>query len=313
MSLKEDFLVKTPSGLYCKYGDFYLDPQLPVKHAVISHAHGDHAKPGNQEVYCTPFTQEIMQLRLKKNAAGNFNSYAYEQIFSINGIAISFLPAGHILGSAMVKMEYLGFSYLFTGDYKLQEDATCEAIKFCQADVLITETTFANPNTKHPNPITEIQSLNQISNNILLGVYGLGKAQRITSLINEYCPQKNIHLHYSIFPIHQLYQKNGINLGKYKHYDRKEMKQKQQNQLYLVPPLTFNSYNNAVGVTRVFASGWENLQHGNDVKLFISDHADWNDILKTIEEVKPKQVWTVHGDGDNLKSYFSNSLEVKIL
>ncbi|MFC5284848.1 MBL fold metallo-hydrolase RNA specificity domain-containing protein [Pedobacter alpinus] len=313
MSIKEDFLVKTASGLYCKYGDFYLDPQLPVKYAVISHAHGDHAKPGNQEIFCTPFTKEIMKLRLKKNAGANFNLHGYNQTFSLNDVNISFLPAGHILGSAMVKMEYLNTVYLFTGDFKLQADRTCEPIEFCNADVLITETTFANPDTKHPDPITEIKSLNQISTNILLGVYGLGKAQRLTSLINDYCPQKNIHLHYSIFPIHQLYEKNGINLGKYKHYDRKEMKQKHQNQVYLVPPLTFNSYNNAIGVTRVFASGWENLQHGNDGKLYISDHADWDDILKTIEEVKPKQVWTVHGDGNNLKSYFSNSLQVKIL
>jgi putative mRNA 3-end processing factor len=308
-----DFLVKTAEGLYCKYGDFYLDPQVPVKNAVISHAHGDHAKPGNQNVFSTAFTQEVMKLRFKKKAGDNFNIISYCQPFEIGGVTITFLPAGHILGSAMVKMDYLGSAYLFTGDFKLQKDESCEAIEFCKADVLITETTFANPETKHPNPQQEIEKLNQISTNILLGVYGLGKAQRLTKLINQTCSQKTIHLHYSIFPIHQLYKKYGIDLGPFVHYDRKIIKQNPQNQVYMVPPLTFNSYGRAVGVVKMFASGWKNLQHGNDESLYISDHVDWDDILETIRKVEPKQVWTIHGDGNQLKAYFSDLLSVKIL
>ena len=144
----DDFLVKTADGLYCKYGDFYLDPQVPVNNAVISHAHGDHAKPGNQHVFCTAFTQQVMKLRFKKSAGVYFNIFSYHQVFNLGPVAITFLPAGHILGSAMVKMDYLGISYLFTGDFKLQKDESCEAIEFCKADVLITETTFANPDTK---------------------------------------------------------------------------------------------------------------------------------------------------------------------
>ena len=183
--MKDDFLVQTPQGLYCPYGDFYLDPLLPVNHAVISHAHGDHARPGNQKVFCTPATQKIMQLRLKKNAAKDFVIYSYHQTFKVGEVSITFLSAGHILGSAMVKMEFLNAVYLFTGDYKLQADETCQPVEFCQANVLITETTFANPAVKHPNPEQEIDKLNQIEGNILLGVYGLGKAQRITQLIHK--------------------------------------------------------------------------------------------------------------------------------
>ncbi len=311
--MKDDFLTRTPQGLYCKYGDFYLDPLLPVKNAVVSHAHGDHAKPGNQLVRCTPETKKIMQLRLKKNAGKQFLEYNYQQTFKIGEVLLHFLPAGHILGSAMVRMEYQHVTYLFTGDFKLQEDATCEPVEFCKADVLITETTFANPQTKHPHPIEEIKKLDRIEGNILLGVYGLGKAQRITSLINKNCPQKKISLHHSIYPVHQLYQKEGIELGSYHHYDRKAMKLNPKNQVYMVPPLTFNSYSHATGVVKIFASGWENLQFGNDQKLFISDHADWDDILKTIEEVNPKEVWTIHGEGKYLKTYFSGSLKVRIL
>lgn len=311
--MKDDFLIKTTNGLYCKYGDFYLDPQLPVINAVISHAHGDHAKPGNQNIFCTLFTEEVMKLRFKKKAGSHFQTFKYHQTFELGPVSLSFLPAGHILGSAMVKMEYLGITYLFTGDFKLQKDESCEPIEFCKADVLITETTFANPDTKHPDPEREIEKLNAISTNILLGVYGLGKAQRLTKLINQTCPQKVVHLHYSIFPVHQLYQKHGVDLGKFQHYDRKDFKQNQTNQVYMVPPLTFNSYGRALGVVKMFASGWKNLQYGNDESLYISDHVDWDDILQTIKEVEPQQVWTIHGDGDQLKSYFSGSLVVKIL
>lgn len=312
-TIKEDFIIKTSEGLYCKYGDFYLDPLLPVKNAVISHAHGDHARPGNAMVYCTSFTQKVMTLRFKKKAGNQFSLQDYKTDFTINGVTLSFYPAGHILGSAMVLMTFENTTYLYTGDYKLQQDKTCEALELPKSDVLITETTFANPDVKHPSAEEEIKKLNEIKSNILLGVYGLGKAQRITELINRFCPEKSILVHYSIFPVHQLYNKEDINLGAYKLYDRKSLKQNTQNQVYLVPPLTFNSYRGAKGVAKVFASGWSYLQKGNDVDLYISDHVDWNDILKTIEMVEPIEIWTLHGDGTVLKNYFENNIAVKIL
>ncbi len=312
-TIRQDFIIKTPEGLFCKYGDFYLDPQLPVKNAVVSHAHGDHARPGNSFVYCTSFTQKIMTLRFKKKAGGHFLIQDYMLDFAVNGVNIRFYPAGHILGSAMVLMTFEGISYLYTGDYKLQQDLTCEAALLPKADVLITETTFANPNVSHPPAEEEIKKLSNIQSNILLGVYGLGKAQRITELINRYCPEKGILVHYSIFPVHQLYNKENINLGAYKLYDRKSLKQNTQNQVYLVPPLTFNSYRGAKGVAKVFASGWSYLQKGNDVDLYISDHVDWNDILETIKIVDPLEIWTLHGDGTILKNHFEDSIVVKIL
>lgn len=311
--IKGDFLVKTEAGLYCRYGNFYLDPEQPVQHAVISHAHGDHARGGNVNVYATAFTKELMLLRYKKKAGINFFVKDYKEEFSLEGVKILLYPAGHILGSAMILMEFEGVKYLYTGDYKLQKDQTCEAAEFPEADVLITETTFADPKVKHPNVIEEIQKLNSISSNILLGVYGLGKAQRITALLNEICPDKEILVHHSIYPIHQLYNKFGIDLGRYSLYNRKDFKQKISNQIYLLPPLTFNSYRGAVGVARVFASGWDYLQQGNDMSLYISDHVDWDDILKSISQVKAKEVWTLHGDGRHLKVYLEGKVNTKIL
>lgn len=311
--VKSDFLELRSEGLYCPYGKFYIDPQVGVKDAVVSHAHADHAVAGNINVYCTAFTQSVMQLRYKKQSAQSFNVVSFFEKFELNGIEITFYPAGHILGSAMILLEHEGIKYLYTGDYKLQTDETCEQLVVPQANVLITESTFANPNTKHPSADEEIKKLNTIDSNILLGVYGLGKAQRITTLINQYCPEKTVHVHYSIYPIHQLYKQFGRDLGKYELYNRKSLKQAVTNQVYLVPPMTFRSYRGARGVAKVFASGWDDLQRGNDLSLYISDHVDWDDILTTVDKVQPNQVWTLHGDGKQLQAYFKNKLEVVIL
>ena len=313
MDIKADFIVKKPQGLYCPYGDFYLDPQLPVHMAVISHAHNDHAKPGNQQVFCTSSTAQIMQLRYKKSAAHTFETRNYLQKFTIKEVNLSFYPAGHILGSAMVLMEYQNVRYLFTGDYKLQPDATCKPIQFTTADVLITETTFANPAVIHPDPLKEIEKLNHIPSNIMLGVYALGKAQRINNLISNHCPDKKVLVHHSILPIHLLYQKLNVNVGVFAPYNRKLMKQTLTNFIYLVPPVTFNSYQKADNAVRIFASGWKNLQVSNANSLYISDHVDWDDILLTIGKVEPKLIWTVHGDGSHLKKYFKDLKEVAII
>jgi putative mRNA 3-end processing factor len=309
----DDFIIIDQIGLYCKYGNFYLDPKEPTQDAVISHAHGDHAIGGHLNVSCTKATSLFMKHRYRKNAGHNFNIQSYHQSFDINGVNITFIPAGHILGSAMVLMEYDGIRYLYTGDYKLQPDPTCEPIEFVKADVLITETTFANPATRHPDAETEILKLNSTSNIIMLGAYVLGKSQRIIDLVNKYCPQKRILVHFSMMPFLKIYEEMGITVGKYEIYDRKVMKANPTQMVYLVPPMVYHSYSRAINVVRVFATGWQHLQKGNEIQLLVSDHADWNDILETIEAIQPTEVWTNHGDGRELKAHFQESLKVKSL
>jgi putative mRNA 3-end processing factor len=309
-----DFLVLTSSGLYCSYGDFYIDPKVPVGRALISHAHADHACPGNQYVYCTPETQAIMRIRYGNNASGVFAPKVFYQEFFIKNVQVELFSAGHILGSAQILMTYNGIRYLYTGDYKMQEDATCEPIDYVKADVLITESTFAKPDIMHPDFVDEIKKLNNISFNILLGAYALGKAQRINHLINTFCPQKVVLLHHSILPIHKIYEQFGIDNLLYKPYDRKIMKKHgTQEFVYIVPPLTFNSSFGRVDMIRVFASGWEYLQRNNNTSLYISDHVDWNDILKYIGLVEPQEIWTVHGDGQNLQEHYKDTIPVKRL
>jgi putative mRNA 3-end processing factor len=308
----DDFVLIDDKGLYCKYGDFYLDPKLPAKTAVITHAHADHAISGNNEVFCTRATASVMQLRYDRTAAKVFNIIPFNESFNVGSVKITLIPAGHMLGSAQVLMEHEGTRYLYTGDYKLQPDATCEPIEWVTTDVLITESTFADPAVIHPDPVEEIKKINAIKSNILLGAYGLGKSQRLINLITEHAPQKKILVHHKIMPINAIYEKMGFHPGKYQMYGRKLMKV-QDEFVYIVPPFTFDSYIRATGVKRLFASGWKNLQVNNQDTLFISDHVDWNDILETIARTQPKQVWTLHGDGKHLKNHFNNQIFVKIL
>lgn len=310
--IREYFLELTANGLYCAAGDFYLDPLKPVQTAVISHAHADHAIGGHQQVYATAATLAFMDLRYGKNAGKIKQTVAYHQKVSIKEVSVTLVPAGHILGSAQVLMEFEGIKYLYTGDFKLQPDATCEMLEWVKADVLITETTFANPKTKHPEQVSEIQKLNLIPCNILLGAYALGKSQRLIRLINQFCPQKEILIHRNIEPINRIYEKFGYLSGKYRLYDRKSIKS-QNNFIYLVPPFTFHSYIRVSGLRRVFASGWGNLQTNAQDSLFISDHADWEDILLMISKVGPEQIWTLHGNGSYLQQYFSGKIRVKVL
>ncbi|WP_448698456.1 exonuclease [Mucilaginibacter sp. AW1-3] len=307
-----DFIVINQNGLYCRYGDFYLDPKLPVKNAVISHAHGDHAVSGSTTVYCTEATAAFMEMRYGKLAAKQFCLFGFRRMFAIGEVSITLISAGHMLGSAQVLMEYQGIKYLYTGDYKVQPDATCEPIEWVKADVLITETTFADPALQHPDPIAEIKKLNDIKSNILLGAYALGKSQRLINLINTWCPQKIVLVHHRIMPVNLIYERFNFSPGKYQLYGRKLMKE-QKEYVYLVPPFTFDSYFKAKGVKRLFASGWKNLQPNENDTLFISDHVDWNDILQCVNFVNPQQIWTLHGDGKQLKDHFAGNIEVKLL
>lgn len=308
----DSFIVFDQNGLYCACGDFYLDPKLPVKNALVSHAHGDHAVSGSNNVYCTQATAAFMQLRYGKTAAKTFHHIGFNEPFTIGAVKITFISAGHILGSAQILMEYENTRYLYTGDYKVQADDTCEPIEWAKADVLITESTFAHPDTQHPDVVAEIKKLNDIKINIMIGAYALGKSQRLIKLINDHCPNKKILVHHKIMPLNQVYEKFGFHLGDYRLYDRKAMKV-QNEFVYIVPPFTFDSYYHAKGVKRLFASGWKNLQVNQQDTLFISDHVDWNDILQCVEHTRPTQIWTLHGDGAHLKRYFADTIAVKLL
>ncbi len=300
-------------GLYFVPGNFYLDPILPVETAVVTHAHADHFVNGHKIVYCTPATSMLNTQRMK-NYYGKKVSIDYHTPFLINNSTLELIPAGHILGSAQVLITYNAKRYLYTGDFKLIPDKSCEPFEFVKADVLITETTFASKGLRHPSDEEEIKKLNDYKEiNIIIGVYALGKAQRVTQLINEFCPGKKIMVHHNISSFNHLYEKEGFPLGEWSPYDKHAFR-KQRDLVYLLPPAHSRNFYPQPWYLRAFASGWEQLQNGFDFKLYISDHADWFDILNLTDQTGAKEIYTLHGDGEQLKNYLSEKgLKVTIL
>lgn len=308
----DDFIVKTPIGYYCKYADFYIDPNNAVENSIVSHAHADHASPGSLNVYCTNPTKLFMELRYKHKAARNFKIFDFNQSFNIDDVKITFLPAGHILGSAQILMEFRNVKYLYSGDIKFQYDPTVEPTITVNVDVLITETTFANPKHIHPDPNSEIKTLLNSTGPIVIGTYVLGKAQRINALINQIFPDKNVYIHFDIYPYHKIYERYCEFKLKYELIQKKDIRGGKEG-IYIVPPLTFQSYKIQYPYTFAFASGWDHLQ-SNKALLKISDHMDWVELLHYIDLVKPKEIWAIHGNPDKLLEHFSTTnVKVKVL
>lgn len=308
----DDFVVKTPIGYYCKYANVYIDPKIAVEYSIVSHAHADHASPGSKNVYCTLPTQAFMSLRYKNKAAKEFHIVQYGDSFILNDVEFQFESAGHILGSAQILMTYKGIKYLYSGDIKFQEDDSVVAAKLIDADVLITETTFARPEFIHPNPEKAIEDLLKVKGPVVIGSYVLGKAQRINSLINKIDPSKSVYIHFDISPYHKIYERLGDLTLKYAIMQKKEIRNGIEG-IYIVPPLTYQSYKIQFPYTFAFASGWDHLQ-SNQQLLRISDHMDWNEILHYINGVNPSEIWTIHGDPKALIEHFKDSnVKVKVL
>lgn len=308
-----EFIQVTSNGLYCPAGDFYLDPRRPVCRALISHAHGDHAVPNSGTIYTTSATCSLMLRRFQKSLKSQFVEVGFGETFEINQVRVTFYPAGHMLGSAQILLEYAGEKYLYTGDFKLQADDSCEPFEFVACDHLITETTFADPNYIHPDPVDEVRSLCETTENILLGAYAIGKAQRLTRLISNHCPEKKIYVHPDLNSYHQIYERFGKSLGSWQAYSKQEFMQ-QKNGVCILPPNQFARYSRNKSVIRYFATGWKKSFHRCDRILTISDHADWNDVLTLVQKSGAKKVYTLHGDGTHLKSHLNSlGIEVKLL
>ena len=182
------WLYPTPAGLYCEPGDFYIDPARPVDRAVITHGHADHARPGNAAVLATPETLSIMQVRYGDRAGGSLQPIQPGETVNLDGVAVSMVPAGHILGSAQVVLDWNGYRAVVSGDYKRSSDPTCQPFEVVRCDLFITEATFGLPVFRHEDAGDEarrlVASLAASPSRIhLLGVYGLGKCQRMIALI----------------------------------------------------------------------------------------------------------------------------------
>src|ERR1700748_320813 len=186
----ENILCPSPAGLYCPVGDFYADPVRPVERAVITHGHSDHARSGHGAVVATTETLAIMATRYGKDFANATEAVRYGQTIERDGVEITLVPAGHILGSAQAVVPAKGMTMVVSGDYKRRRDPTCPAFEPVPCDVFVTEATFGLPVFAFPDDGDEVRKLLDSvaqfpERTHLIGAYALGKAQRLIRLIRE--------------------------------------------------------------------------------------------------------------------------------
>jgi putative mRNA 3-end processing factor len=307
----EDILVPTPSGVCCKAGGFHIDPTRPVAKALITHGHSDHARAGHGEVLATQETLDIMRLRYGDNFAKKTQAIKYGETLKLDGVTVSFHPAGHVLGSAQIKVERGGLRIVASGDYKDVPDPTCAPFELVPCDVFITEATFGLPVFRHHNADGEIARLLRSVELFperahLVGAYSLGKAQRVIALLRKAGYDKTIYLHGAMQKITDYYISRGIDLGTVELVSGAK-KSELAGTITICPPsamadLWSRRFPDPVAA---FASGWMRVrararQHGIALPLVISDHADWDGLTKTITATGCSEVWVTHGQEDAL-------------
>ena len=301
-----ELLVQTQAGLYCPLGAFYIDPVRPVARALVTHAHSDHARSGHEAVLATAETLDLMRLRYGEDFAGTTQAVGYGETVRLDGVSVTFHPAGHMLGSAQIAVVRGTIRIVVSGDYKNVADPTCAPLELVPCDVFITEATFGLPVFRHGDPKAELAKLSGSVSIFperahLLGAYALGKAQRVMAMLREAGYDKPVYLHGALEAITSYYASRGINLGDVK-LARGASKADLAGAIALCPPTSLKDL-----WTRRFpdpitalASGWMRVrararQRGVELPLVISDHADWDELTATVDELRPGELWITHG------------------
>jgi putative mRNA 3-end processing factor len=306
----ETWLMPTARGLYCAPGDFFIDPHLPVDRALITHGHSDHARPGHHAVLATAETTRVMRHRLGDSAAGSFQDQPLGTPIALGATRVHFVPAGHILGSVQVVIDFRGRRAVVSGDYKRRPDPTCRPFEPVRCDLFITEATFGLPVFRHEPDATEIAKLLGSVHRFparthLIGVYGLGKCQRLIALLRRAGYDRPIWLHGAVAGLCDLYRDLGIDLGALALVS--DADRKLEGEIVLCPPsATRDRWSRRLADPVIcFASGWMRVrgrarQRGVELPLIISDHCDWPELLTTIGETGAGEIWVTHGREDAL-------------
>ena len=319
-----DLISPTPAGLYCPPGDFYIDPVRPVERAVITHGHGDHARAGHDTVVATPETLAIMAARYGEDFARVREPLGYGKSLARDGVTVRLAPAGHVLGSAQAVIGWNGMTIAVSGDYKRRRDPTCAPFEPVKCDVFVSEATFGLPVFVHPPDGEEItkllQSVRQFPDRThLVGAYALGKAQRLIRLLREAGYGETLYMHGALASMNALYERHGIDLGSLA--PATGAKDKLPGRIVLAPPSAIADKwsRRFADPLPVFASGWMRVrararQRHVELPLIISDHADWNELILTIGEIRPEQLWITHGAEEALLRWsVLNGIEAKAL
>jgi putative mRNA 3-end processing factor len=305
------WLFPRPEGLYCAAGGFYIDPSRPVARAVITHGHSDHARRGHGHVLATAETLSIMRIRLGDDHAGATQVMRFGEVLRIGDVDLSFHPAGHVLGSAQICLSHAGRKVVVSGDYKRARDPTCAPFEVQRCDLFVTEATFGLPVFRHEPAASEVNRLlssleQRTGRTHLLGVYGLGKCQRMLALVREAGYKAPVYLHGALYNMTEFYQSLGFDFG-----ELRSASEAPENDLagalVMCPPsaLTDRWSRRFGDPVRAAASGWMRVrararQRGADLPLIVSDHADWPELLQTIGETQAEEIWVTHGREDAL-------------
>ncbi|WP_205214824.1 ligase-associated DNA damage response exonuclease [Altererythrobacter sp. ZODW24] len=292
-------------GIYIAPADCWVDPSRAVDNALVTHGHADHARGGHGKTVATPETLAIMKLRYQTDDGAVPVQYG-ETLSLKGGVDATYVPAGHVLGSAQILLEHAGEKVIVTGDYKRRADPTCPPFEVTPCDILITEATFGLPLFKHPPIQDEITKLlKALTGNpdrcVLVGAYALGKAQRVIAELRSAGHNQTIYLHGAMEKMCNLYEEWGVELGDLK-LVADHSKDEMRGHIIISPPsaLADRWSRRLPDPVTAMASGWMMVrqrarQRNVELPLIISDHADWDELTRTIEEVEPQETWVTHG------------------
>jgi putative mRNA 3-end processing factor len=303
--IKMKVLKLNGNGLYCEAGDFYIDPWKPVNRAVITHAHSDHARWGMSSYLCCTPGYHVLKARMGYDA--KIETLDYYQTSNINGVQLSFHPAGHILGSSQVRLEYKGEVWVVSGDYKVEQDPTCAAFEPVKCHTFITESTFGLPIYKWKPEVQVFAEINSWwKQNIsdkrasIIFAYSLGKAQRLIRGVDPSIG--TIYTHGAIEKMNEAYRRTGVDLPSTVFVSDMDRLTDWSNALVVAPPSAngtpwsrkFGDYSSA------FASGWMAIRGARrrkamDRGFVLSDHTDWPGLLQTIKDTGAQKIFVTHG------------------
>ncbi|MFN3591851.1 MAG: ligase-associated DNA damage response exonuclease [Thermaurantiacus sp.] len=309
MDAVPDWLEVTGAGLRLRACDAWIDPPQARACAIITHGHSDHARSGHGEVWATPETLAIMAARYGPQPGARPLSYG--EPTELGDVRVSLHPAGHVLGSAQVRLQGPeGTVVVVSGDYKRAPDPTCPPFQPLPCDIFVTEATFALPVFRHPDAIAEVaRALDRVRAEpdrcLLIGAYALGKAQRVLALIAAAGWDRPVYLHGALIRLTELYRAHGIALPETRPVAgvaREDL----AGEVVIAPPSALADRwsrrlpGGEQGPILAMSSGWMRVrararQRGVELPLIISDHADWDELTATIRELRPQEVWITHG------------------
>ena len=298
-------------GIYVAPADAWIDPATPKPRALVTHGHADHARGGHGRVWATAETLAIMECRYGPQPGA---AAAYGEALRLGEVDVTFVPAGHVLGSAQVLLEHKGERIVVSGDYKRRPDPTCAPFEPVPCDVFVTEATFGLPVFRHPATTDEVDKLlARLADNpdrcVLVGAYALGKAQRLIAELRCRGHHEAIYIHGALQRLCDLYRSFGVPLGDLRPATGAS-KDELRGTIVLAPPSCLNDCwsRRLPDPVTAMASGWMRVrqrakQRLVELPLIVSDHADWDELTSTIQELAPREVWITHGREDALKHW----------